>query len=86
MKINPPNTRYDWRDPEMPVLRFGFFVGTDISAVMELTPVEAQAQSIQRMSQAAPDWRNDPTYGSEGHDKSLVTRQAARVAGARRGS
>ena len=63
--IKRPKTdvRLDWRDPNMPVLRygkFGNFVGTK-----EVAPQDIQryyAAKLAQIGSQMPDWKDDPTY------------------------
>lgn len=54
MKRPPPDTRLDWRDPNMPVLGKS---GREI----DHRKMELKAQ-IAMASADEPNWRNDPTY------------------------
>lgn len=57
---------YDWRDPDMKVLWFGFIKGTRTSVVMEATAEERQEYCRKQLaiadSRPQLDWRNDPSY------------------------
>lgn len=57
----PPDTRLDWRDPKMPVIR-----DYRMANGARLTQVDPDYEHRYRehMMKAAeqPDWRKDPTY------------------------
>jgi hypothetical protein len=59
----PPDTRLDWRDPNMPVL-------AHLHGAGPLTPQQMQDRALKIMDDydadpyyyADENWRNDPTY------------------------
>jgi hypothetical protein len=54
----PPDTRLNWRDPNMPV-----YMNSNSRGMILCTPEFAQEISRKRMAYIpAPDWRSDPTY------------------------
>lgn len=57
-KRPPPDTRPDWRDPDMPVL-----VCTKSDGLIQWEPERFQRAVAGRLAICTePDWRNDPTY------------------------
>lgn len=68
MRILQPNDRpyYDWRDPNMKVLGFGYKRDTRESVVYEETAEERQEKSQNAIAYAErlPEihWRNDHSY------------------------
>lgn len=53
----PPDTRPDWRDPNMPC-----FEHSKSRGMVEFTAEEKTQISSQRLQFNAPNWRDDPTY------------------------
>ena len=54
----PPDTRLDWRDPNMPVL-----VSTHSQGMVTWDPDRAQRAYADRLAMSnAPSWHSDPTY------------------------
>lgn len=59
----PPDTRLDWRDPEMPCLCLARNTFTGQLTVREFTPREIQYQSSWYMDNGdGPHFSMDPTY------------------------
>ena len=59
----PPDKRLDWRDPNMPVLRygkFGDFIGTKEVSPDDIT--RYYKAKLEQMGYQLPDWKDDPTY------------------------
>lgn len=52
-----PDTRPDWRDPNMPCYEHSKSRG-----MIEFTAEQKTGISTQRLQLPAPNWRNDPTY------------------------
>ena len=55
----PPDTRLDWRDPNMPVLRIqrdGSYAEIDAKAIQNYYDQKINGPY------GAPDWKHDPTY------------------------
>jgi len=60
-KVDP--TEFNWRDPEMPVVRNGIDRFSNKKVQLVLSPQEQQDLSTEFMRTSdVPDWRNDPTY------------------------
>ena len=58
-----PDTRLDWRDPNMPVLRKGYYHNKIV--VFEVDPAKVHKYYIDKMNDpnyVAPQWKDDPTY------------------------
>lgn len=57
----PPDTRPDWRDPNMPVLRDYKMID---GSKKEIVDPDYERRYRAHMIDAAPheNWRNDPTY------------------------
>lgn len=60
----PPDTRLDWRDPNMPVLRNYLMANGETK-----TQIDADYEHRYRAHSVAtsnyPSWRDDPTYNSK---------------------
>jgi hypothetical protein len=57
-----PDTRPDWRDPQMPCL-----VSTKSAGMTEWAPERVQRVSAAKLTICnEPEWRNDPTYDLKG--------------------
>lgn len=59
----PPDDRLDWRDPNMPALRYGVVDG--IEGMHEIKPEHITQYYHAKMHHpfnSAPNWKNDPTY------------------------
>ena len=59
----PPDTRLDWRDPDMPVLRYGNFNGE--FGTKEVAPQYIQNYYRAKLDQIGwkmPDYKDDPSY------------------------
>lgn len=68
MKRIKKDCRLDWRDKNMPVLRFGYLQSKIV--MYEVNPVKIEAYYQQKMlNHPAPDWKNDPTYDLKGKKK-----------------
>lgn len=58
-----PDTRLDWRDPEMPCLLKARHERTGQVVIREFSPEEAQYQAQHRLSNPfVPSFKHDPTY------------------------
>lgn len=57
----PPDTRPDWRDPQMPVIR-DYLLGNGTRKRIVDPEYESQWRSICMEINTHPTWRNDPTY------------------------
>ena len=63
----PPDTRLDWRDSNMPVLRYGKRSEYDKPHMMVVSPNDIQKYYQHKMntyygSFGPPDYKNDPSY------------------------
>lgn len=59
----PPDTRLDWRDPDMPVIRKGYLKGVVVD--MEVSAEHVQQfyeRKMQDPNYTAPQHEDDPTY------------------------
>lgn len=66
------DTRLDWRDPDMPVLRYGKF--GNFTGTKEVAPKDIQRYYVAKLQQIGhlmPDWKDDPTYNLKKMRKSL---------------
>lgn len=60
----PPDTRLDWRDPDMPVLRTVLINHVRVPN-QPIPPNKIQAfynLKINKFDYPEPEWRNDPSY------------------------
>lgn len=57
-----PDTRLDWRDPDMPVLRVFERPWGEVALDPEPPEKEQAFRREMMMFSQAPNWRNDPTY------------------------
>lgn len=66
----PPDTRLDWRDPNMPVLRygkFGNFIGTKEVSAKDIT--NYYKAKLEQIGHKMPSWQEDETYDLKGKKK-----------------
>jgi hypothetical protein len=65
MKRPKPDTRLDWRDPQMPVLRRYRMPSGEFREVVDPDyehRYRAHLIEVECVDQRYPDWRKDPTY------------------------
>lgn len=67
MKRLPPDNRLDWRDQNMPVLRYGKVndvIGTHEVSAVDIT--NYYKAKLEQLGWQMPDWREDETYNLRG--------------------
>lgn len=61
MRRKPPDTRLNWRDPDMPLLKLGY--RNDLLVLFEVPPYKVQQHYEMKMrNHPAPTWKDDPSY------------------------
>ena len=66
----PPDKRLDWRDPNMPVYRYGKVNGVEgMHEISSNDITEYYAAKLEQLGWQMPDWSSDPTYDLKGKRK-----------------